>query len=175
MLEFEGRLPVVEGWTVALNEVFVRVGGVKLDERDAPVWRGEKRSECLRDERLPGAGRPLKDHLPLVVEQPLDLLEERDWEAQLLGKPGETRRFGWVLVLFGLVLVASDDCPHDRLGVEAVAQVQTALRRLVDEPVEEAECVVVQRRLVGVVVGRLAYPVRWYASSNNVVLKGGYR
>ena len=66
------------------------------------------------------------------------------------------------------------DCPNHRLRVETVAQGQAALRRLLNEPVQKAKGMLIQRRLVRALL--------WLVVSGTAVciaegrnLNGGYR
>ena len=67
---------------------------MKLHQRDPLVRSGQMVREFLCDVSLPGARRPLEDHLPLVVEQPLDLLKELGRKAQRIGEARTASRFG---------------------------------------------------------------------------------
>ena len=140
-----------------LDEVLVGVRRVELDQTDSFRRAGETSRQLPRDEGLARPGRPLKDDLTLVVEQLLDRPQVRDVEEQRLGERPQvgrgltSRRF--VRFAFGLGGVVlrriTLDPPDHRLRFEAVAgPVQSPLRRLFDDPVEETQHVLVQRPLV---------------------------
>ena len=91
--QLERRLPVAgQRGAVALDEVLVGVRGVELhDLEPAARGLGVLPRDPPRDERLPGARRPVEDQLPLVLEVGHDLLELAGLPHQLLADGGPVR------------------------------------------------------------------------------------
>ena len=112
--------------------------------------------KLLRDVGLPCAWRPLEDDLELLVEEGLDLLQELHGEMKLIGERLHVSRLGRCpVVRFGSVVIfrrrslaacfgfLPRDYPDERLCVEPVAHGHSTRLRLLDEPVEEAESVLI--------------------------------
>ena len=59
---------------------------MELHQPDALFRAGEALRQRPRHVRLPGPRRPLKDHLPLVVEQCLNFAQELHRQQQPLGE-----------------------------------------------------------------------------------------
>lgn len=66
---------------IAFDEILVGVAGVKLHQPHLASFiiliriAAEEACQAPRHERLPGARRPVEDHLPLVIQQPPYLLQ----------------------------------------------------------------------------------------------------
>ena len=100
---------------------------------------------------LSGAGRALKDCLPLVLQPVYDLLQPLALPKQFLGNDFDIRGRPWVagrdrIVIFS---VRRPDPPNQRLRVKTVSQWQVPFGRLLDEPVEKPQGMFVQSGLVG--------------------------
>ena len=66
--QFETGSPTTEHRTKSLHEVLICVRRMELHERDAFSFAGEAFRQLSRGVGLAGAGWPLQDDLPLVIE-----------------------------------------------------------------------------------------------------------
>ena len=96
--ELESRLPVSRR-PEALDEVLVGVGRVELHEFHPLLRLAEETSELASDERLSRARRPLKDDLTLLLQQRLDLFQERRRDEELFRELRQASRRGRVAAI----------------------------------------------------------------------------
>ena len=163
--ELESGLPVFQCRAEALYEVLVGVGRMQLHQRNPLLRPRQMLRQLLRDVGLPRPRRPLEDDLLLVVEQGFDLLKELDGEVHSVGELWQGRQWWWsrVVCLRWVVIIVLDfpvvahDSPYHRLRVKTVAYRQPTLLGFLNEPVEESESMLVQRRLVRVRIWLAVY------------------
>ena len=127
---------------------------MELDNPAVVLPSGKMSRQLVRNKRLPRTGRPLEDDLLLVLEQCLDVSKEIDrqveFPGQLLQRAGKAKRRRILLIVFRWISATriTQRPPYDGLRFQPVAHREIARLRLLDEPVQEAERVPVQFRLV---------------------------